>query len=353
MPQIDQFLRALCELGGSDLHLSCGNPPILRVNGHLQRVQYPELKPAELDTLVMEILSPAQREQFKSTHDLDFSYELPGVSRFRGNAFVQNRGMGAVFRAIAARIPSADDLKLPPVIREFTRLNRGLVLVTGPTGSGKSTTLAAMIDLINSTRAEHVLTIEDPIEFVHQPKMALINQRQVGDHTGGFAAALKAALREDPDVILVGELRDRETVSLALTAAETGHLVFGTLHTNSAPKTVTRIIDIFPAEQQDAVRAMLAESLRGVVAQQLLRTKDGTGRVAALEILVGTPAVGNLIREAKTFQLPSIMQTGKKDGMVQMDQAILAHLMAGVVDAEEAYGKAFDKGAFRQYVGGT
>jgi len=350
MAQIDQFLRLLVQQGGSDLHLSCGNPPIIRVHGHLQRIKFRELTPADMKALILEVLTNEQRERFDTSRDLDFAYEIPGVARFRGNAFVQHRGMGGVFRVIPSKIPSADELKLPSAIREFTRLNKGLVLVTGPTGSGKSTTLAAMIDLINQTRPEHILTIEDPIEFVHQPRVSLVNQREVGPHTQSFASALKAALREDPDVILVGEMRDRETISLALTAAETGHLVFGTLHTNSAHKTVDRIIDIFSADQQDQVRAMLSESLRGVVAQQLLRKKGGGGRVAAHEILVGTPAVGNLIREAKTFQLPSVIQTGKREGMVQMDQSILAHLSAETVDGEEAYMKAHDKAAFRQYL---
>jgi twitching motility protein PilT len=350
MAQIDQFLRLLVQQGGSDLHLSCGNPPIIRVHGHLQRIKFRELTPADMKALILEVLTNEQRERFDTSRDLDFAYEIPGVARFRGNAFVQHRGMGGVFRVIPSKIPSADELKLPPAIREFTRLNKGLVLVTGPTGSGKSTTLAAMIDLINQSRPEHILTIEDPIEFVHQPRVSLVNQREVGPHTQSFASALKAALRQDPDVILVGEMRDRETISLALTAAETGHLVFGTLHTNSAHKTVDRIIDIFSADQQDQVRAMLSESLRGVVAQQLLRKKGGGGRVAAHEILVGTPAVGNLIREAKTFQLPSVIQTGKREGMVQMDQSILAHLSAETVDGEEAYMKAHDKAAFRQYL---
>jgi twitching motility protein PilT len=350
MAQIDQFLRLLIQQGGSDLHLSCGNPPIIRVHGHLQRIRFRELTPADLKTLLLEVLTAEQRERFETTRDLDFAYEIADVARFRGNVFVQHRGMGGVFRVIPARIPSADELKLPQAIRDFTRLNKGLVLVTGPTGSGKSTTLAAMVDLINQTRPDHILTIEDPIEFVHQPKTALINQREVGPHTLSFTSALRAALREDPDVILVGEMRDRETISLALTAAETGHLVFGTLHTNSAHKTVDRIIDSFSADQQEQVRAMLAESLRGVVAQQLLRKKGGAGRVAAHEILVGTPAVSNLIREGKTFQLPSVIQTGKREGMIQMDQSILAHVMSGAIDGEEAYARAHDKNAFRQYL---
>jgi twitching motility protein PilT len=349
MAKLDQFLKLLVQKEGSDLHLSCGNAPIFRVHGHIQRVEFRDLTPSDMEALIFEILTDEQREQLETTHDLDFAYEITGIARFRGNIFYQHRGMGAVFRVIPSHIPSADDLKLPKAIREFTELNKGLVLVTGPTGSGKSTTLAAMIDLINSTRGEHILTVEDPIEFVHTTKKALVNQREVGPHTKSFATALKAALREDPDVILVGEMRDRETISLALTAAETGHLVFGTLHTNSAHKTVDRIIDTFPADQQEQVRAMLSESLRGVIAQQLLKKKGG-GRVAAHEILVGTPAVGNLIREGKTVQIPSIMQTGKQLGMMLMDQSILDHLNAGLIEPGEAYAKANDKAAFRPYL---
>jgi len=350
MAQIDQFLRVLVQQGGSDLHLSCGSPPVIRVHGHLQRVKFRDLTEQDMNLLLLEILQPEQKEKYASTGDLDFAYEIAGVARFRGNLFRQHRGPGAVFRVIPSRVLSADELKLPEAIRAFAQLNKGLVLVTGPTGSGKSTTLASVIDLINQTRPDHILSIEDPIEFVHENKKGLVNQREVGPHTRSFASALRAALREDPDVILVGEMRDQETISLALTAAETGHLVFGTLHTNSAHKTVDRIIDTFPGELQSQVRSMLAESLRGVVAQQLLRKRDGKGRVAAHEILVGTPAVANLIREGKTFQIPSVIQTGKKDGMVLMDQSILNCLMAGAVDPEEAYAKAQDKSAFRQYV---
>ena len=348
MPKIDQFLELLLKHEGSDLHLSCGSEPVMRVHGHLQRVKFRPLTAADLKTLFYEILTEAQKEQYEATMDLDFAYEIPGAARFRGNFFNQHRGPAAVFRIIPSRVLTADELGLPEPIRKFTELNKGLVLVTGPTGSGKSTTLAAMIDLINQTRPEHILTIEDPIEFVHQSQRALVNQREVGPHTRSFASALKAALREDPDVILIGEMRDRETISLALTAAETGHLVFGTLHTNSAHKTVDRIIDTFPGELQHQVRAMLSESLRGVVAQQLLRKKGGKGRVAAHEIMVGTPAVSNLIREAKTFQIPSSIQTGKRDGMILMDQSIMNLMMAGTVDADEAYGKALDKAAFQK-----
>jgi twitching motility protein PilT len=348
MPKIDQFLELLLKHEGSDLHLSCGSEPVMRVHGHLQRVKFRPLTAADLKSLFYEILSEGQKEQYEATMDLDFAYEIPGSARFRGNFFNQHRGPAAVFRMIPSRVLTADELGLPEPIRRFTELNKGLVLVTGPTGSGKSTTLAAMIDLINQTRPEHILTIEDPIEFVHQSQRALVNQREVGPHTKSFATALKAALREDPDVILIGEMRDRETISLALTAAETGHLVFGTLHTNSAHKTVDRIIDTFPGELQHQVRAMLSESLRGVVAQQLLRKKGGKGRVAAHEILVGTPAVSNLIREGKTFQIPSSIQTGKRDGMILMDQSIMNLMMAGTVDADEAYSKALDKAAFQK-----
>jgi twitching motility protein PilT len=351
MPKIDPFLKLLVQHDGSDLHLSCGGPPVLRVHGHLQRAQFRDLLEADLMLLLGEILTPAQMDRYNATHDLDFAYEIPGLARFRGNFFRQHRGPGAVFRIIPSRIPTADEINLPDAVRQFTRLNKGLVLVTGPTGSGKSTTLAAMIDLINQTRPDHILTIEDPIEFVHRNQKALVNQREVGTHTESFASALKAALREDPDVILVGEMRDRETIALALTAAETGHLVFGTLHTNSAHKTVDRIIDTFPGDLQHQVRAMLSESLRGVVAQQLLRKKDGKGRVAAYEILVGTPAVSNLIREGKTHQMPSVIQTGKREGMIQMDQSILACVMSGAVDGREAYARAVDKSLFQQYAG--
>jgi len=272
------------------------------------------------------------------------------VARFRGNIMMQYRGIAAVFRIIPSKILSADDLGLPEGVRRMTNFKKGLVLVTGPTGSGKSTTLAGMIDLINTTRKEHILTFEDPLEFIHQNKMSLMNQRQIGEHTESFASALKAALREDPDVILVGEMRDLITIQLAMSAAETGHLVFGTLHTSTAAKTVDRIIDVFPTDQQEQVRAMLSESLKGVVCQQLLKTADGKGRVAALEIMLGTPAIGNLIREGKTFQIPSIMQTAKKDGMQLMDQHLLDLLKTKKVNPEEAYRCAIDKKQFEQYL---
>ncbi len=350
MAQIDQFLKVLVQSGGSDLHLTTGSPPVMRVHGHMQRVKFRELTPKDMETLVYEIMEEEWRMRFLDLMDFDFAYEIEGLARFRVNVFWQRKGLGAVFRTIPSKILTADDLGLPDAVRKMCMLTKGLVLVTGPTGSGKSTTLAAMVDLINETRQDHILTIEDPIEFTHPNKKCLVNQREIGTNTRSFASALRAALREDPDVILVGEMRDRETIELGITAAETGHLVFGTLHTNSAPKTVDRIIDVFPADQQDQIRAMLAESLKGVISQVLLRRKDGKGRVAAQEIMVGTSAISNLIRENKIHQIPSIIQTGKKDGMQLLDQHILEFLMSGVIDATEAYMKANNKQAFRQHL---
>jgi twitching motility protein PilT len=350
MAQIDQFLKVLVQHSGSDLHLTTGSPPVMRVHGHMQRIKFRELSPKDMETLVYEIMDEEWRIRFAETMDFDFAYEIEGLARFRVNVYWQRKGLAAVFRTIPSDILTADDLGLPDAVRKLCMLTKGLVLVTGPTGSGKSTTLAAMVDLINETRAEHILTIEDPIEFTHPNKKCLVNQREVGTNTRSFANALRAALREDPDVILVGEMRDKETIELGITAAETGHLVFGTLHTNSAPKTVDRIIDVFPADQQEQIRAMLAESLKGVISQVLLRKADGKGRIAAQEIMVGTGAISNLIRENKVFQIPSIIQTGKKDGMQLLDQHILEYMMAGVVDANEAYMKCNNKQAFKQYL---
>jgi twitching motility protein PilT len=350
MPQIDQFLKVLVEQGGSDLHLSTGSPPVIRVHGHMQRVKFRDLTPKDMEALVYEIMEEDWRARFLDTLDFDFAYEIQELARFRVNVFWQRKGLAAVLRTIPSKILTAKQLGLPDAILKFTMLTKGLVLVTGPTGSGKSTTLAAMVDHINETRADHILTVEDPIEFVHPNKKCLVNQREIGTNTRSFANALRAALREDPDVILVGEMRDRETIELGITAAETGHLVFGTLHTNSAPKTVDRIIDVFPADQQDQIRAMLAESLKGVVSQVLLRKKGGKGRAAAQEIMVGTSAISNLIRENKIHQIPSMIQTGKKDGMQLLDQHILEFLMSDQVDPEEAYMKANNKSAFRQYL---
>ncbi|MSM39701.1 MAG: PilT/PilU family type 4a pilus ATPase [Geobacter sp.] len=350
MARIDALFRMMKEQGASDLHLSTGSPPIFRLHGEMERLNFKVLTNDELKVILFEILNDKQREEFETRRDLDFAYSVPDLARFRGNMLMTHRGIAAVFRIIPTKILSADDLGLPEGVRKLTMLKKGLVLVTGPTGSGKSTTLAAMIDLINSTRREHILTLEDPLEFIHENKQSLLNQRQIGDHSESFTASLRAALREDPDVILVGEMRDLETISLAMSAAETGHLVFGTLHTNSAAKTIDRIIDVFPKDSQEQVRAMLSESLKGVVCQQLLKTADGKGRVAALEIMVGTPAIGNLIREGKTFQIPSIIQTARKDGMQLMDQHLLDLLKTKRVNPEEAYRCASDKKQFEQYL---
>ncbi len=350
MARIDALFRMMKEQGASDLHLSTGNPPIFRLHGEMVRLNYKPLTHEELTGILFEITTEKQKAHFEEKKDLDFAYAIPDLARFRANYLMQHRGVAAVFRIIPSKILSADDLALPEGVRKMTQFKKGLVLVTGPTGSGKSTTLAAMIDLINATRKEHILTLEDPLEFIHENKESLINQRQIGEHTESFSSALRAALREDPDIILVGEMRDLETISLAMSAAETGHLVFGTLHTNTAAKTIDRIIDVFPTDQQEQVRAMLSESLKGVVCQQLLKTSDGKGRVAALEIMLGTPAVGNLIREAKTFQIPSIIQTAKKDGMQLMDQHLLDLLKTKRINPEEAYRCAIDKKQFEQYL---
>ncbi len=350
MAQIDQFLKVLVEQGGSDLHLTVGAPPIIRVHGHMQRLKFRELTGKDMESLVYEIMDEEWRMRFLDNMDYDFAYEIQELARFRVNVFWQRKGLATVMRTIPSEILTFDDLGLPEVVRRFCMLTKGLVLVTSPTGSGKSTTLAAMVDWINDERADHILTIEDPIEFTHPNKKCLVNQREITTNTKSFANALRAALREDPDVILVGEMRDRETIELGITAAETGHLVFGTLHTSSAPKTVDRLIDVFPADEQEQIRAMLAESLKGVIAQILLKTKDGKGRRAALEIMVGTNAVSNLVRENKIHQIPSMIQTGKKDGMQLLDQHILEFLMSGVISAEEAYMKCNNKSAFKQYL---
>ncbi|HIJ87998.1 MAG TPA: type IV pilus twitching motility protein PilT [Desulfuromonadales bacterium] len=350
MARIDALFNMMQEQGASDLHLSTGNPPIFRQHGEMVRLNFKSLGHDELKSILFEILSDKQKAHFEETRDLDFAYEVPGLARFRGNIMMQYRGIAAVFRIIPAKILTADELGLPEGVRRMTNFKKGLVLVTGPTGSGKSTTLAGMIDLINSTRKEHILTFEDPLEFIHENKLSLMNQRQIGQHTDSFASALRAALREDPDVIMVGEMRDLTTIQLAMSAAETGHLVFGTLHTSTAAKTVDRIIDVFPTDQQEQVRAMLSESLKGVICQQLLKTAEGKGRIAALEIMLGTPAIGNLIREGKTFQIPSIMQTAKKDGMQLMDQHLLDLLKTKKVNPEEAYRCAVDKKQFEQYL---
>ena len=350
MAKIDMFFKYMVEKNASDLHLSVGSKPMIRKHGELEEINFQVLTDDILKGLLFEILSEDQKKKFIEEKDLDFAYEIPGSARFRANLFLQKRGLGAAFRVIPGNILSVEELGLPQQILKLAGLNKGLVLVTGSTGSGKSTTLAAIIDYINRNRKDHILTVEDPIEFVHQNKGCLINQREISTHTVSFAAALRAALREDPDVILVGEMRDLETIELAITAAETGHLVFGTLHTSSAAKTVDRIIDAFPAGQQAQIRTMLSESLKGVISQQLLKRDDKPGRVAAIELLFVNVAMANLIREGKTFQIASMMQMAKADGMQLLDQAIMEFMMQKIVSPEEAYAKANDKKTFEKYL---
>jgi twitching motility protein PilT len=337
---VKKLLAFSLQRGASDLHLSAGLSPLIRLHGEMTRLDVPVLSGDELSTMLEEIMTPDQRDTFAQKLDLDFAMEVPGVGRYRANVFMQTRGPAAVFRTIPTQVPTLAEMKMPPILADLCLRERGLILVTGPTGSGKSTTLAAMVNHINENRRAHIITIEDPIEFIHTPKNCLINQREVGRHSHSFASALRGALREDPDVILVGELRDLETTQLAITAAETGHIVLGTLHTNSAPKTVDRIIDIFPAAQQAQIRSMFSESLVGIVSQVLLKKKDNSGRSCAHEILVAIPAVRNLIREEKTAQILSMIQTGTQHGMQSMDQCLKRLVMENVVHAEEAAGKA-------------
>ena len=329
----------------SDLHLSAGLPPMIRVKGDMRRIDLPALDHRTVQGLVYDIMNDKQRKDYEEFLETDFSFEIPGLARFRVNAFNQKRGAAAVLRTIPSKVLSLEEINAPKIFREIVEVSRGLILVTGPTGSGKSTTLAAMMDFLNDTRYEHILTIEDPIEFVHLSKKCLINQREVHRDTLGFAEALRSALREDPDIILVGEMRDLETIRLAMTAAETGHLVFGTLHTTSAAKTVNRIIDVFPAAEKDMVRSMLSESLRAVVAQTLLK-KVGGGRVAAHEIMIGTPAIRNLIREDKVAQMYSAIQTGQAYGMQTLDQNLADLLKQGLVTRADALSKAQNKDSF-------
>ena len=336
---ITELLAFSAKQGASDLHLSAGLPPMIRVDGDVRRINLPALDHKQVQELIYAIMNDTQRVDFEKHLETDFSFDVPGVARFRVNVFNQNRGAGAVFRTIPSKVLSMDDLGMGEVFRKITEAPRGLVLVTGPTGSGKSTTLAAMIDDLNRHRRQHILTLEDPIEFIHRPKMALVNQRQVHRDTHSFSVALRSALREDPDVILVGELRDLETIRLALTAAETGHLVFGTLHTSSAAKTVDRLVDVFPAGEKAMVRSMLSESLQAVVSQVLVK-KVGGGRVAAHEIMLGTPAIRNLIREDKVAQMVSAIQTGGALGMKTLDMSLKALVGAGLVSREEAREKA-------------
>ena len=347
MAKIDAFFKLMNEQGASDLHLTSGQPPALRIRGEIERVKYKVLDNDDLRGMLYEIAPEVKIKQFEETGDIDFGYEIPGLARYRANFFMQKNGVGAVFREIPSAIMTADQLGLPEVVSKLATLPRGLVLVTGPTGSGKSTTLAAIVDVANRARKDHIITVEDPIEFVHQSQGCIVNHREVGVHTESFSTALRGALREDPDVILVGEMRDLETISLAVEAASTGHLVFSTLHTSSAYKTVDRVIEVFPSNEQPLIRSTLSDGLRAVIAQTLFKRIDRKGRVVALEILIANPAVRNLIREGKTHQIPSMIQTGKKYGMILLDDSIMDLFTKGMISAEEAYAKANEKGRFR------
>ncbi|MDK2921846.1 MAG: twitching motility protein PilT [Desulfonauticus sp.] len=350
MAQIDAFFKMMHDLGASDLHLTSGSQPIVRLHGELQRIKYKVLETAELKKLLYEITPEHKIKKFEESGDVDFAYEVPGLARYRANYFMHLKGIGAVFREIPSKIKTIDDLGLPQILKRLVMLPKGIILVTGPTGSGKSTTLAAMVDYANRMRKDHILTIEDPIEFVHKPVNCLINQREVGRDTQSFSAALRGALREDPDIILVGEMRDLETIALALEAAETGHLVLATLHTISAPKTIDRIIEVFPGDTQAQIRSSLSESLRAIISQTLFKRLDRPGRVAALEILIATPAVRNLIRENKIYQINSVIETGKKYGMMSLDEAILELLKQGIISPQDAFNKAVHKSKFREYL---
>lgn len=330
----------------SDMHLSSGLPPMLRINGEIRKVNLPPLEANAVKNMVYDVMNDNMRKVFEQNMEVDFAFEIPNFSRFRANVFMQTRGIGAVFRSIPSKILSLTQLNAPAIFREITSFSKGMVLVTGPTGSGKSTTLAAMVDFINETDYQHILTVEDPVEFVHTSKRSLVNQRELNTHTKSFANALKSALREDPDCVMVGEMRDLETISLALTAAETGHLVFGTLHTSSAAKTIDRIIDVFPAAEKDMVRVMLSESLRAVISQILIKKKDGSGRIACHEIMIVNSAIKNLIRESKISQINSAIQTGQQYGMQTMDQSLLKAVKAGDISAEVAAGYAAQKELF-------
>ena len=343
---ITELLAFTVKNKASDLHLSSGLPPMIRVHGDIRRINLPALLHKDVHGMVYDIMNDSQRKQYEEFFETDFSFEIPNLARFRVNAFNQNRGAAADFRVIPSTVLTLEELNCPKIFKEIANQPRGIVLVTGPTGSGKSTTLAAMVDYVNETEYGHILTIEDPIEFVHESKRCLINQREVARDTQSFNAALRSSLREDPDVILVGEMRDLETIRLALTAAETGHLVFGTLHTSSAAKTIDRIVDVFPAAEKDMVRAMMSESLRAVISQTLLKTKDGSGRVAAHEIMIGTPAIRNLIRENKVAQMYSSIQTGQNIGMQTLDQCLADMVRRNIVSSAEARMRAQNKDSF-------
>ncbi len=350
MAKIDAFFKLMNDQGASDLHLVSGQPPALRIRGDMERIKYKVLENDELKAMLYEIAPEHKVKTFEETGDIDFGYEIPGIARYRANFFMQKYGVAAVFRQIPEHIMSAEELGLPTVVSKLATLPRGLVLVTGPTGSGKSTTLAAIVDVANRNRKDHIITVEDPIEFVHESKGCIVNHREVGLHTKTFSAALKGALREDPDIILVGEMRDLETISLAVEASATGHLVFATLHTTSAPKTVDRVIEVFPASEQAQIRSTLADGIRAVIAQVLFKRIDKKDRCVALEIMIANPAVRNLIRESKTHQIPSMIQTGRKYGMQLLDDAIMELLDKGWISADEAYTKANDKGKFRPFL---
>ena len=345
--EIAELLAFAVKNKASDLHLSAGLPPMIRVHGDVRRINLPPMDHKDVHDMVYDIMNDHQRKVYEDTLECDFSFEIPNLARFRVNAFVQQRGAGAVFRTIPSKVLTLEELNAPRVFQDIAKNPRGLVLVTGPTGSGKSTTLAAMINFINENDYGHILTVEDPIEFVHQSKKCLINQREVGPHTLSFSNALRSALREDPDVVLVGEMRDLETIRLALTAAETGHLVFGTLHTSSAAKTIDRVVDVFPAAEKEMVRSMLSESLRAVISQTLLKTKDGTGRVAAHEIMIGIPAIRNLIRENKIAQMYSAIQTGQAVGMQTLDQCLQNLVQRNIVSLAEARTRASNPDNFK------
>jgi twitching motility protein PilT len=349
---ITELLSFAVHHGASDLHLSSGEPPMLRINGDIKRIEHAALSPDEVHNMAFDVMNDGQRKVFQEKYDIDFSFELGDIARFRVNVFLTRRGEAAVFRVIPSKIVTLDELSMPPVLKEICKRERGFVLCTGPTGSGKSTTLAAMVNHINESEDVSIITIEDPIEFVHRSKRALVNQREVGMHTQSFANALRGALREDPDVILVGEMRDLETIALALTAAETGQLVFATLHTSSAPKTVDRVIDAFPSEQQNQVRTMLSESLQAIITQTLCKKKGG-GRIAACEVLMGVPAARNLIREGKIHQLPSVMQTGQKQGMQTLDMALQDLVARGLITREEAQARSSNPQLFGAAAVGT
>ncbi|GAB4113554.1 MAG: type IV pilus twitching motility protein PilT [Candidatus Caldatribacteriota bacterium] len=346
--ELNQLLNMAKERDASDLHITVGVPPILRINGDLKKLNLPELTSEDVHEMIFSILNKEQLTKYIKYYELDFSYELKNVARFRVNIFRTRKGEAAAFRLIPEKIKTLEELNLPKELNYFTKRPKGFVLITGPTGSGKTTTLATLIDMINKEQYKHIITIEDPIEFIHQHKNCVIDQREIGSHTHSFASALRSALREDPDVILVGEMRDLETISMAVTAAETGHLVFSTLHTNNAVETVERIINVFPPHQQNQIRTQIAESLLGIVAQTLLPTIDGGGRVPIIELMIATPAVRNIIRENKIHQMASIIQMSRNDGMISLDQSLKSMLIEGKISRDEAILRAIDKKEFYQ-----